>query len=373
MKKYYYLTIIGVLIFSCGNETKQGDLLEIPVDITQNISLKLSEIAENVTAIELELTDKSLINPGEIIDIIISDNDVIIAERTKILVFNKEGRFVRSIGSVGQGPGEYVYIGRVAFDEKNKRLFIICSFGINKIICYGLDGKFIKETDSPKGYYRCGINYINDELLHVGVKYGKNDDADGYIAKSVLHKLNDDFQVIDSCIIWNSYYDERGRFSNVYTFPNFILKGSRSVYIYCCQNYNKKSSPNEVVLRDTIYRYEKNELVPELKLKFKNNGINSDGSFSIYLFNIYRSSRYIFSDYENRNNKKYYYFCYDTKTGKGYNMQSGYTDDIHEIDKPVKIRPFKSDTEMFYYWHTHMKPNDFEEPNPTLYIGKLKK
>ena len=67
------------------------------------------------------------------------------------------------------------------------------------------------------------------------------------------------------------------------------------------------------------------------------------------------------------------HFCYDTKTGKAYNMEEGYIDDIHGIDKRVRIRPFVTDTELFYYTHTHLNPDDFEEPNPTLYIIKLKK
>ena len=88
---------------------------------------------------------------------------------------------------------------------------------------------------------------------------------------------------------------------------------------------------------------------------------------------MYRSDRYIFAVYGNLLNNTYHWFCHDTKTGKGYNMENGYTDDINKIDKPVKIRPLISDTEMFYYWHTNMKPDDLEEPNPTLYIGTLKK
>ncbi|GHT48722.1 hypothetical protein FACS189440_12990 [Bacteroidia bacterium] len=58
---------------------------------------------------------------------------------------------------------------------------------------------------------------------------------------------------------------------------------------------------------------------------------------------------------------------------KGYNMQDGYTDDINQIEDRLSLRPFNFDTEMFYYLHTNMKPGDLEEPNPTLYIGKLKK
>jgi len=54
-------------------------------------------------------------------------------------------------------------------------------------------------------------------------------------------------------------------------------------------------------------------------------------------------------------------------------MQDGYTDDIHHIEKRVSIRPLNSNAELFYYRHTHMNPDDLDEPNPTLYIGKLKK
>jgi hypothetical protein len=54
-------------------------------------------------------------------------------------------------------------------------------------------------------------------------------------------------------------------------------------------------------------------------------------------------------------------------------MKDGYTDDIHNLPDRVNIRPFDSDSERFYYLHTNMKPDDLEEPNPTLYIGKLKK
>jgi len=74
----------------------------------------------------------------------------------------------------------------------------------------------------------------------------------------------------------------------------------------------------------------------------------------------------------NRQDKNVYNFCYDTKTGKGYHMQGGYTDDINPIEKRVVIRPSVLDPELFYYLHTDMRPNDREEPNPTLYIGKLK-
>jgi hypothetical protein len=185
--------------------------------------------------------------------------------------------------------------------------------------------------------------------------------------------LNDDFQVVDSCTIRDLSLDGFSgttlRWSN-----DFILKGSESVYVYYGDFFYEFGVDNlvEKILRDTLYRFENNQLIPELRLKFKNNG-----KF-INLYNIYRSSRYIFTVYRNDNHKGFIcFFCYDTKTGKGYNTKAqdgnGYTDDINQIEKPVRIRPFNLNTEMFYYLHTNMNPDNFEEPNPTLYIGKLKK
>ena len=88
------------------------------------------------------------------------------------------------------------------------------------------------------------------------------------------------------------------------------------------------------------------------------------------MFNLYKSFRYVFALY--RKNSSLNNFCYDTKTEKGYNLKNGYTDDIH-TNKKVRIRPLDSDANKYYYTDTNVNPDDSEEPNPTLYIGFLKK
>jgi hypothetical protein len=371
---YYFLTIIGFLLFSCS-ETKQGKLPEIPVDIDQNTSLPLSEIVEELTAIELELTNESLINTDYIGHIIISENEVIIADLSKILVFNKDGKFIRTIGSRGQGPGEYNYIKNLAMDETNKRLFVISS-GPSKIISYDMDGNYLKESVNPiqSTWFTdiVDVNYVDDELLLVVDRMDK-DEAKGAFQHPAVYRLNNDVQIIDSCTIRTIYLGKTNSFAILYGYRDFILQGNTSVYLFYSDIYSKKHTSAERALCDTLYCFEEMRLVPELKLKFKNEGMDGVGSKFIDLYNIYRSSRYIFSIYRNNLNKNSYRFCYDTKTGKGYNMQDGYTDDINQIKERVSIRPFNLDTEMFYYLQTNMKPDDLEEPNPTLYIGKLKK
>ena len=370
MRQYYcYLFVLGYLLFSCNNGTNNSELLEIPVDIDQNYSLPLSEIAE-ITAIELELTDESLINPQQmnIKRIILFDNNVIIAERKKILVFNTDGKFVRSIGSKGQGPGEYIDIRNLAMDKKNKRLFVNAS---PKIICYDLDGNFIRESSKiQQDGIIVDMNYINDELLIIVEHIGRKD-TKGLFNHSTIYCLNDELQITDSCTLRDNYFENPGFYMHPY--EDFLLNGNSTVYLYYSDIYFNMQNPVEMVLRDTLYRFKENHLVPELKLKFKNDGMDGNGNKFIQLFNIYRSSRYIFALYGNSLENNYYCFCYDTKTGKGYNMKDGYSDDTNQIEERVNIRPFNLNPEMFYYLHTHMKPDKLEEPNPTLYLGKLKK
>jgi len=370
MKRNFHFLILFpcFLFFKCNNEANKSEFTEIKVDIDQNISLSLSEITEEITVIQPELSKESVINPEKIKRIIFFEDLVIVAEQ-KIVIFTKEGKFLRNIGSKGQGPGEYLNIRNIAFDEINKQIFVNNS---PKIICYDLNGNFIRESSSlfQHGGVLCDMNYIDNELLIIVDHIGRKD-SKGLFNRSVLYKINNDLHIVDSCIIRDTYFERPGSYSHPY--KDFILNGNSKVFLYYSDNYFAHlQMPAETVLRDTLYRLEKNCLVPELKLKFKNDGIDGGGNKFIELFNLYRSSRYVFAVYGNTQNNNNYRFCYDSKTGKGYNMQDGYTDDINKIEKRVSIRPSILNTEYFYYWQTNMKPDDREEPNPTLYIGRLK-
>ena len=353
--------LIAVCLFCSCNESKNDELTGIPVDIEQNVPLPLSTIADEIVAIELEMTDESLINTDNIQRVLFSDKNIIIAERLKIYVFNRDGKFIRSIGSRGQGPGEYRTIVNLTMDEKNNSLFVNC---FNKIICYDLEGKFLKEKRMDQ--YIKDMNFVNGELFIIGEDYGEN--SKGFFFNSVMYKLNNDLQITDSLPIRDTYF--KMEVFNTSTLAGIILLRRDTFMSLYLADINKYPLVN--VLRDTLYHVENNLLIPDVKLNFKNNGI-SNGEKFIELYNMYRSSRYVFALYANIQNENFYYFCFDTKTGTGYNMQDGYKDDIHQIGDRQTIRPLSSDTEMFYYLHTHMKPGDLEEPNPTLYIGKLKK
>ena len=368
---YCTFLLLSFLLISCSNTLKNSELIEISVDTDQTVSLQLSEITENVRAVELETTVESMINPDRISRVLTLDGNVIIVQSNKILLFNPDGKFIRSIGSKGQGPGEFISIRNVAADEKNNRLFVISN---PKIICYNINGNFLRESSLAHKTETWGsikdINYINDEVIII-VDEVRNDDKGSY-THSVIYRLNDDLNITDSCAIrdtksisvWLNY------------FQNYVLQVNSNIYLFYPYTFMRSEIPVEKVFRDTLYLFKNNALVPEYRLKFSKDLFDGEGKANYSLYHLYRSSRYVFAlyydlkkDFENCS----FCFCYDSKTGKGYNMQDGFVDDIYKIDKRVKIRPFISNTDLFYYWHTNMKPDDREEPNPTLYVGRLKK
>jgi hypothetical protein len=349
---------------SCSSEDKSG-FLTIPVDSDEETSLKLSEITDgSIEAIELELTDQSLV--GERITRVLCGKDyIIICERKSIMQFDKTGKFIRKIASVGQGPGEFTSIGDITMDSKNKKIFIKTNAG--KMMSYDFDGNFIRESSNEhyREHTKC-LNYINNKLLYLS-ETGVKDESETRNLISLY--------TIDSNLLKTDSVNVRSFVHNgfwIHPFIDFITYDGKNTYLY----YSDIST-NPVVL-DTLYRIKDKQLIPYLNLNFKNRGLSVGGGKDIYLFNIYRSSRYIFAIYNNELKNpedtpdKFSSFCYDTKTGKGYNMQGGYFDDIH-TGKKVRIRPFHSDSNKFYYLYTEIDENTVEEPNPTLYIGELKR
>ena len=370
-KKIFIILTIVFFFASCRN-TKIVQLKEIFVDIDQSVTLPLSVITDEITAIELELTDESITSPQRINKVLFLDDNLIIVESNNILVYSMNGKFIRSIGSRGQGPGEYNYIINAVMDKKNNLLFVLSSD--SKILCYDLNGNNLKNITQFQfqrdGFSIYDLAYINDNFFLIVEQWQSNENKMNKL--SAILKLNTEFQITDSCIIRDDGFK---KITRMYHFHEYSLFYNNSIiYIYYPDLYADEGNPIELVLRDTLYRFEKNNLIPELKLVFKNNGLERNGNKYIQLSNFYRSSRYVFAVYGNRRNSKTYRYCFDTVTTKGYNvLNDEFIDDIHQIGDLIKIRPVTMNTEYYYYLHTNMNPNDLEEPNPTLYIGKLKK
>ena len=349
------------LLQACKSEEK-GDVLTIPVNLDKEYPLVLSEITVKIESIELEVTDESLISRPS--HVFYSSEYIIVSELRAIMLFDNKGKFIRQIGSVGQGPHDFIGVGGIAVDFDSKRIFVF-SDSDRKMICYDFNGNFIKK--SPIGHYsgtyNSYINFLDNRILFYYESFisvsekSKNE--------KYLFFIDDDLLKSDSIII-KSFAPrpiiETG-FSTIKV--DYITKEGDNTYLY----YFAPFPANFV--SDTLYLIKNNQLIPHLNVKFKNGGLKTDGSKAVTILNIFRSSRYVFTLYSHVSMRQFYYFCHDLQSGESYNMKDGFTDDVYTGEKVV-IRPFANDANKFYYLHTNLKEDDFDEPNPTLYIGTLK-
>ena len=143
-----FLLLIGVFVLlGCSSNKKQEPISKsgIPVinlseDVSTVPSLLLSEVAEKLEIVLLEMTDQSML--GEIRRIQVTDHNIWIDHGREFYIyrFSRSGKFLNKIGSIGQGPGEYTTYSTFLVDEDKKEVYIIAN--TNGVLAYDFEGNF---------------------------------------------------------------------------------------------------------------------------------------------------------------------------------------------------------------------------------------
>ena len=145
MKSILLLLIITLL--GCSSNKKQEPISRsgVPVinlseDVSTVPSLLLSESAEKLEIVSLEMTDQSML--GEIRRIQVTDHNIWIDHGREFYIyrFSRSGKFLNKIGSIGQGPGEYTTYSTFLVDEDKKEVYIIAN--TNGVLAYDFEGNF---------------------------------------------------------------------------------------------------------------------------------------------------------------------------------------------------------------------------------------
>ena len=118
--------------------------------ITDTIDLPLSYFVEDLQMVKLDNRDEALVGKGRVS---VSENYLLVAKSSNVpyKLFRRDGSFVGTVGSIGQGPGEYTMIYDVQIDEKNGRIYML-PWNATSILVYDLQGKFEKNIPLNKKY-----------------------------------------------------------------------------------------------------------------------------------------------------------------------------------------------------------------------------
>lgn len=227
--KFIAIFLIFSCFYSCKNENiKTYEMLNpihvIDFDTLQSIpKFHLSEAVNTSSLIIPELTDKSMfsyVNKLEVYDSLIYILDTNSAK--SLFVYNMNGQFLRQIGSIGQGPGEYWNISDFSIDKKRENIYL---FDCDKqeINAYDIHSGKYKYTNSID--IKSNAEYIDciDEELYISSYYYKQPDSD-----YLLFKLNQKDFCVEECYFsakkYNkgSYAADYGGRSEFYNTPNGV-------------------------------------------------------------------------------------------------------------------------------------------------------
>lgn len=146
--KHMFLLLIGVFVLlGCSSNKKQEPISKsgIPVinlseDVSTVPSFLLSEVAEKLEIVPLEMTDESVLS--DITEMQVTDHNIWIDHGREFYIyrFSRSGKFLNKIGSIGQGPGEYTTYSTFLVDEDKKEVYIIAN--TNGVLAYDFEGNF---------------------------------------------------------------------------------------------------------------------------------------------------------------------------------------------------------------------------------------
>lgn len=221
MKKGLYVIMI-LLFISCKNKGEEKIMkimnnLETEISFEKNNSMievntnykniivpnpkkseiELSTIFKTIKLIKLE-SEREESRIGKIDKLIVEGENIFILDKeiSKIIyVFNKQGKFIRRIGNLGKGPGEYL-TPEDFFIGNNKHIYI-SDLNLRKIIEYNKKGEYLNETNLNGSL---SLNARNFMVLEDGTYlFASNNSVDKNLLKETsynLCKVNDDNKIL---------------------------------------------------------------------------------------------------------------------------------------------------------------------------------
>ena len=261
MRKIILFIVIAVLV-SCDNKSVSKDkdktekeCIEIKLNPHRGNEIKLSSIIDSLAIIRMETSSDCLL--GDILKIEIDDNYFIQSASDKLVyVFNSYGKYVNTIGRIGQGREEMGSPQHFSMNKTTKEIWYITDF--RAIKKYAYDGRY---TGSEEMKVLCHNFKISD-------------DGDRYFYTSKIHNYLDDGTVVNADL-----WIENGQKDNKYLFEY-----NPDIYCNGCLAFDSKLQFNELdknvsftkSFNDTIYYVSHKQITPAYLVDFNSNKATAD-------------------------------------------------------------------------------------------------
>ena len=326
-----FFAAICVLLSGCASQSgsesnEQSNFYTIDFEkiFDTKQQMLISEIADDVEYIELISPEELPIS--RIWEVIHFEDYLIIHAKWDVYLFYKNGQFIRKIGNMGQGPGEYLVTSDMDIDEIKKEILISDT---EKILFYDFEGKFLRSR-KVKEVKSIGVSdsilWICPYLYSTNIKY-----------QAIAFSLNNEKDTI-AYISFPAYEMKSENSASVGTPLNKPFYKKDGLLYFKGEQHNdtvwKISGANkEPYFFISMGKY-KMPLEYEPWISYDNFNNNCEKYWCVQ--SIVEDDNYFFLFSENRNYSKdnpyLKYIVYDKKNNKGFvandRNDMGITDDI---------------------------------------------
>jgi len=236
MKTRTYFIAIGLLLASCNNSINSD--LPYRIDLENSIKninlIPLSTLGRKIEYVPLETDTACLIQ--NISNVFLTDSLIFVSDYNRLLKFDKNGKFIKQIGTKGRGPGEYPSLGNFLIDEVNREIFILSS---RIVLIYDFNGNFKRDF---KIDFPCRQFILNEN------------------SELIFHSFNLPTPSTDTVFSWY-IIDRTGTILR--KIKNTLPRTNKGVIVPVSPLYMHDDTPHFMEFGiDTLYSYDNNEKKP---------------------------------------------------------------------------------------------------------------
>jgi hypothetical protein len=241
MRVNILVIVFFIILVSCKHEQEEVKTKTVDSKLVIDSVFNLSKLGRFSNFIPLETNENSIISG--ISKIYFVDNHIYILDREGrkgVFIFERNGKFIRKIGRIGGGPGEYVSIDDFTIDKNNLTIYLLTNR--ENILLYNIDGKYIRSFKID--FYASKIEYNSsfNKIYFVGDDSGDNliiADLNGKKIKGFFSNkdfgqhiriLINPFNNLDTIVLYRRFLDD-----NIYA-----LKDD-SLHIHCKIDFGDKA------------------------------------------------------------------------------------------------------------------------------------
>lgn len=309
-KRFWPYLIVLLTVISCSpspQKEREGNVTMASVrEAFQNLStLPIAEEIESVEYLPLEITDNDESLIDGIVDYAVTSKYiyVLVGKEPRIVLFDRQGKFVRTFLRQGQGPNDFRgMISSLQVDEKKDNLYVIGS----KIGVYSLDGVFKKDISFNRTFIYA--HYLDSNYIAaIGTPFIPFKDGLGI---GVFNEKG------DSIVSKNNFYSD--------LVPKDISGFTFGIAASPSDNF--RSVLFKMAANDTIFRLSAEGISPELICNLNNSkeeiirGLNIrkvtklPSSYDIFVSDMFETNKHYYLRL--MKDEKYYVASIDKKNGK---------------------------------------------------------